>query len=103
VTFSPASAERRNRSVSRERAKGSSKDAAFQLETITGDDAPMPRTNRPGASSATVAACIASRPGPRVYTGTIAVPSLSCGAHCEASTNGVNASVPAVSAVHASV
>jgi hypothetical protein len=66
VTFSPASAERRNRSVSRDRAKGSSKEAAFHFSTITGDDAPMPRTNRPGASSATVAACIASRPGPRV-------------------------------------
>lgn len=89
--------------MSRDRANGASNGAAFQFETITGDDAPMPSTNRPGASSATVAACIASRPGPRVYTGTIAVPSRSCGAHCEASTSGVNASVPAVSAVHASV
>ena len=75
----------------------------FQLPTITGLDAPRPSTNRPGAAAAIVAADIAISAGPRVNTGTIAVPRRSVGSHAEASASGVNASVPLVSADHASV
>ncbi len=75
----------------------------FQLPTITGLDAPSPSTNRPGAAAASVAADIAISAGPRVNTGTIAVPSRSVGSHAEASASGVNASVPLVSADQTSV
>jgi hypothetical protein len=76
---------------------------AFHRSTITSDDEPTPRANRPGASSAMVAACMASRPGPRVYTGTTAVPSWSFGAHAAASASGVNPSAPLDSPVHTSL
>ena len=66
MTFSPASAAFRNRSVSRVRLNGSSNGIAFQRCTITGDDEPMPSTNRPPVTSASVAAVIASVAGPRV-------------------------------------
>ena len=75
----------------------------FQLPTITGLDAPSPSTNRPGAAAAIAPRDIAIRAGPRVYTGTIAVPSRSVGSQAEASASGVNASVPLVSADHTSV
>ena len=75
----------------------------FQLPTITGLDAPSPSTNRPGATAARDAADIAISAGPRVYTGTIAVPRRSVGSQVAASVNGVNASVPLVSADQTSV
>ena len=50
VTFSPASAARRNRMVSRTRAYGFPNGTAFQFDTIVGDDAPMPSAKRPGAA-----------------------------------------------------
>ncbi len=78
-TRSPASAARTNRSTSRVRWYGRSKAMPFQLPTITGLDAPRPRTNRPGAASASAAADMAISAGPRVKTGTIAVPSRSVG------------------------
>ena len=62
---SPASAARRKRSVSRMRATGFSRRAAFQPSTIASDEVPMPRAKRPGAASATAAASIASSAGPR--------------------------------------
>jgi hypothetical protein len=52
--------------VSLARAYGASNGTAFHCVTIVGVDVPTPRTNRPGARSAIVAALIASRPGPRV-------------------------------------
>jgi hypothetical protein len=96
-TTSPASAARRNSSMSRLRANGLVKSAAFQSPTTTGDDAPMPSWNRPGAASASAAAVIASRAGPRVKTGVMAVPSRACGCQAAASVSGVKASVPATS------
>ena len=66
VTFSPVRAARRNRSVSRERWYGASNGIAFHCSTTTGVEVPMPITKRPGASSAIVAAVMASRAGPRV-------------------------------------
>ena len=50
--------------MSRLRANGLMKSAAFQSPTTTGEDAPMPSWKRPGAASASAAAVIASRPGP---------------------------------------
>jgi len=50
-----------------------------------------------------VAADIAMSAGPRVNTGTMAVPSRIVGSQVEASASGVNASVPAVSADQTSV
>ena len=83
--------------MSRLRANGSSNGIPFQSPTTTGDDAPMPRTNRPGAASASAAAVIASSPGPRVNTGAIAVPSRSSGSQAAASASGVKPSAPATS------
>jgi hypothetical protein len=76
---------------------------AFQRSTMTSDEEPIPRANRPGASSAKVAACMASSPGPRVYTGTTAVPSLSRSLATAASANGVKPSALLASPVHTSV
>nr|BFE68531.1 hypothetical protein GCM10020092_018320 [Actinoplanes digitatis] len=89
--------------MSRLRANGLVKSAAFQSPTTTGEDAPMPSWKRPGAASASAAAVIASSPGPRVKTGVIAVPSRARGCHAAASVNGVKASVPATSELHRSV
>ena len=66
LTFSPASAARRKRSMSRERWYGASNAVAFHCSTTTGVDVPSPSTNRPGASPARVAAVMASTAGPRV-------------------------------------
>ena len=46
----------------------------FHPSTITFDDVPMPSANRPGAASASDAADCAMHAGPRVNTGTMAVP-----------------------------
>jgi hypothetical protein len=85
------------------RAYGSVKSRPFHCATIAGEDAPIPITARPGATSARLAALIASSAGPRVYTGTIAVPNRADGAHPAARTSGVNASLPLTSADHRSV
>ena len=103
VTFSPVSARFRNRSVSRVLAYGLTNSPAFQRSTMAGDEAPMPRTNRSGARSASVAADMASRPGPLVDTGMMAVPRRSSGAQPAASASGTKPSVPLTSADHASV
>jgi hypothetical protein len=100
---SPANAARTIRSTSRVRRHGASKVSPFQSATMIGLEAPSPRTKRPGAALASEAALIAMRAGPRVKTGTIAVPSRSVGAQAEARASGVNASVPATSAVQTSV
>ena len=63
----------------------------------------MPSTNRPGARSATVAAFIASRAGPRVKMPAIAVPNRRPVVHWAASARGVKASAPLSSADQASV
>ncbi len=99
----PASAAFRNRSTSRLRWYGCSCGTAFQSWTMTGEDAPMPSVKRPGAASASAAACIASSAGPRVCTGTMAVPRFSSGAQTDASASGVKASAPLVSIDHRSV
>jgi hypothetical protein len=89
--------------MSRVRRYGSANRTAFQSCTSTGDDAPMPSENRPGAASASAAALIANRPGPRVKTGATAVPSRTFGCQAAARASGVNASLPATSADHRSV
>ena len=88
TTFSPVSALRTNRNVSRTRWYGRSNSMAFQRSTITFDDDPMPSTKRPGAASAMLAVDPAISAGPRVYTGTIAVPKRSVDVHCDARANG---------------
>ena len=45
---------------------GSSNGMPFHRSTITFDDVPMPRANRPGAASASEATHCASEAGPRV-------------------------------------
>ncbi len=103
MTFSPASAGRRNRSTSRVRSNAASKGIAFQRSTIAGDDAPMPSANRPGAASAIDAAVCASRAGPRVNAGAMATPLRNVGVHAAASASGVNPSWLFASPVHTSV
>src|SRR6478735_9917760 len=103
VTFSPASAARRKRTVSRTCWYGCSNGMPFHRSTMTLLDEPPPRTARPGAMSASVAIDCARSAGPRVYTGTIAWPRRRLGAHTAARVSGVNASVPLVSADHTSV
>ena len=103
MTLSPVSASFKNRSMSRVRLNGSSKAMSFHCSTITFDDDPMPRTNRPGAADAIDATDWAMSPGPRVNAGTIAVPRRSSGACTDASASGVNASAPLASDDHASV
>ena len=100
---SPASTGRRNSTVSRTFVSGRSNGIPFQRSTITFDEVPTPSAKRPGAASAIVAALIASRPGPLVKAGTIAVPSRSDGAHTEATASGVKASAPPASLDQASV
>jgi hypothetical protein len=50
VTFSPVSAARRKRIVSRTRWYGLSNVIAFHRSTMTFDDDPIPSANRPGAA-----------------------------------------------------
>ena len=75
----------------------------FHPSTITFDDVPIPRTNRPGAACASEPTDCARQAGPRVNAGMIAVPSRNDGAHTEASVSGVNPSAPSDSADHTSV
>ena len=103
LTLSPASAARRKSSVSLARWYGRASSMPFQFSTITGEDVPMPSTNRPGASDATVSALIASSAGPRVKIPAMAVPSRRPSAHWAASASGVKASAPLTSADQASV
>ncbi len=91
------------RNTSRAFLYGSSNSMPFQLPTITGLDVPSPSTKRPGATVAIVAADIAISAGPRVNAGTMAVPNRKVGSHVALNASGTNASVPAVSADHASV
>ena len=80
-----------------------SKANPFQDCTIAGLDAPRPRLNRPGAAEASAAADWAISAGPRVNTGTIAVPRRSSGCQAAASASGVKASAPATSLDQTSV
>lgn len=89
--------------MSRARLNGSSNGVLFHFSTITLDEVPTPRTKRPGAAAARVAAEIARVAGPRVNTGTIAVPRRSVGAHTLASARGVKASATLLSDDHTSV
>ena len=66
LTFSPVSAVRRNRTMSRTFWYGCSNGMPFQRSTITFDDVPMPKATRPGAASASEATHCASAAGPRV-------------------------------------
>ena len=75
----------------------------FHRPTITSEDEPIPRRNRPGAALASAAALWASRAGPRVNTGRMAVPRRSSGAQAAARASGVSPSVSLASADHASV
>jgi hypothetical protein len=79
------------------RRYGWSNGIPFHPSTMTLDDVPTPRTNRPGAAWASDPALWASRPGPRVKAGTMAVPNRSDGAQAEASASGVKASAPLAS------
>ena len=103
VTFSPASEARRKRIVSRTRRYGSWNGMPFQFSTMTLDDVPIPSANRPGAAWTMLATVSASVAAPRVYAGTIAVPSRSDGVHAAASASGVKASAPPDSADQRSV
>ncbi len=103
VTFSPENAARRNAITSFVCWYGDSNGMPFQFSTITFDDVPMPSANRPGAASASEAADCARQAGPRVNTGTMAVPSRSEGAHTDANAKGVKASWAIDSADHRSV
>jgi len=69
----------------------------FQRSTMTSDEVPMPKANRPGAASAMLATLMAISPGPRVNAGTMAHPRRSEGVQAAASASGVNASVPPAS------
>ncbi len=66
VTFSPASAARRKLMVSRTRWYGFSNGSPFHRSTMTLDDVPMPRANRPGAAWHIDATVDASVCAPRV-------------------------------------
>ena len=66
TTRSPASAARRNCAISRTRVAGLAKTPPFHASTIGCEPAPMPKTKRPGARSASPAAIDASVEGPRV-------------------------------------
>src|SRR5256885_9068082 len=70
----------------------------FQFSTITFEDVPIPSAKRPGAAWTMLATVSASVAAPRVYAGTIAVPSRSDGVHAAASASGVKASAPPDSA-----
>ena len=69
MTFSPASAARRKRIVSRTRWYGLSNGMPFQRSTITFDDVPIPSAKRPGAAWHIDATVDASVCAPRVYAG----------------------------------
>ncbi len=75
----------------------------FQRSTMTLDDVPMPKANRPGAASAIAATLWAMSAGPRVKAGTMAVPRRSVGAQAAASASGVKPSVPSASLDQTSV
>ncbi len=75
----------------------------FQPSTITLEEVPMPKANRPGAASASVATLWARQAGPRVKAGTMAVPRRSDGAQTDARASGVKPSAPIASADHTSV
>ena len=86
VTFSPVSAARRNRIVSRTRWYGLSNGMPFHRSTITSDDVPMPSAKRPGRGLAH-----RSRPSTRACArrgctrARSRCRSRSAGAHCAAS------------------
>jgi len=103
TTFSPVNAFFTKRFTSRTRAYGFSNGTPPHCSTMTDDPAPRPSTKRPGAASATPIALIANVNGARVYTLAIAVPRRNDGAHCDARSSGVNASMPSTSADHTSV
>ena len=73
----------------------------FHCSTIGCEPEPIPRMNRPGATSDIESACCASVAGPRVYTFAIAVPTRIFVAAATIA-RGVNASGPSISSVHAS-
>ncbi len=82
---------------------GSSNGIPFHRSTMTSDDVPMPRANRPGAACAIEPTDCARQAGPRVNAGMIAVPRRNDGAHTEARASGVKPSWPSASADHTSV
>ncbi|GDY58948.1 hypothetical protein SVIO_095710 [Streptomyces violaceusniger] len=100
---SPVNAARRKATRSRVREYGASKGMSFHRRTMTSEEAPMPRANRPGAAQASAAADCARVAGPRVNEDTTAVPSRSRGSVAAASASGVKPSAPFDSADHTSV
>ena len=103
LTFSPDRAARRKRSVSRVRLYGSVNSSPFHRSTITSLEVPMPSAKRPGAAWASEPTHWANVAGPRVYTGTMALPRRNDGAHTDARARGVKASAPLASEDHTSV
>ena len=89
--------------MSRVRLYGSTNGTPFQRSTITFDDVPMPKANRPGAASARLATHWAMQAGARVNAGTMAVPRRRRGSQAAARASGVKASAPSASADHTSV
>ena len=81
------------------RLYGSTNGTPFHRSTITFDDVPMPKANRPGAATQRRDG-LRHHAGARVNAGTIAVPRRNAGAHCDARSNGVNVSPASDSADH---
>ena len=100
---SPASAVRRNSSVSRTLLSGRSNGIPFQPSTIRSEEDPIPSTKRPPEASASAAASWASSAGPRWKTPTIPVPSRARSVQAALSASGVKPSGPFVSPLQRSV
>jgi hypothetical protein len=76
---------------------GFSNGIEFHRSTITFEDDPIPRQNRPPEASCSAAACEASTAGPRVNAFTTPVPRRMRSVQAAASARGVKPSGPAVS------
>jgi hypothetical protein len=98
VERSPASSGRIASTVSRTAVSGRSNGCPAQRATITSEEAPMPRVNRPPLSSASDTALIPSTTAVRVCAGTTATPSSRSVATASAP-RVVNASGPCTSEV----
>jgi hypothetical protein len=85
------------------RRTGSVNGTPIHPPTMAGDEAPMPRTNRPPDRFWMPAALIAISAAGRVNTGTSAVPSRTVDVRTARAASGENASTAPTSADHTSV
>lgn len=100
---SPARVACRKSSVSARRVYGFSKGILFQRSTMMSLEVPMPSTKRPGASSASCAALVAIRAGPRPKTPATAVPKRSVSLPVAETASGRKPSLAATSSDQQSV